>query len=82
MTGHGIFVTSTFPRCSFKIDFNKKIAEQIRIEFSGVLAANVDGISVLNSELSSNGQIGDAGTGYGFAGGSGSWPGYPANILL
>jgi hypothetical protein len=81
MSGHGIFVSSTITGIvSRNITISSSRLNQNRV--SGVLAGNVDGITVTESELNGNGQIGDAGTGYGFAGWSKSRIGYPLNVLL
>ncbi len=81
MSGQGIFVTSTNKQKPSKNVFIE--ASRLNLNrVAGVMAANVDTITVNASEMNSNGQIGDAGTGYGFAGSSLSWSGYPANITL
>lgn len=81
MSGHGIFVTSYInSQPSKQVSIRSARVNQNRV--SGVLAGNVTGLIVSESELNSNGQIGEPGTGYGFAGWSRSWSGYPFNVTV
>ncbi len=78
--GNGLVISSSSRIPSQNIQIENSSFSRNRI--SGVWAENVDQLTIVRSRFESNGQKGDGGTGYGFAGSSVAWLGYPKNVTV